>query len=301
MARKKNEYLNNAAILEQINKSKLSYCWFKYKTPDIKGNRNNFQLIGANYDYAVVLSDDGAPNKSILYDEAKLTIILNEKRRKAEKLFKKKLIPTLPEYVLDDLIIRINTFEHIPYIENYNPDKKYRTVAKTRHKLNFVPFKHYKKINGVWEEIVISHYNNQQEFDPDCGKLTNELLKMYILFANKVAGIDKFRNYSYNDDFISQALMQLSIEGLKFDEAKVTVSKSKQLNPFGYYQTLIQNAFLRVLNNEAKHRRLRDDLLEKYNIMPSMTRQIENELWSKGTPVDDTLTVTPKKSNLPKS
>jgi hypothetical protein len=68
----------------------------------------------------------------------------------------------------------------------------------------------------------------------------------------------------------SQALMQLSQIGLQFDE-------SKSDNPFAYYTAAITNSFTRILNIEKKNQAIRDDLLEYNNMMPSFTRQNEND------------------------
>ena len=65
-------------------------------------------------------------------------------------------------------------------------------------------------------------------------------------------------------------LMQLSQIGLQFDE-------SKSENPFAYYTAAITNSFTRILNIEKKNQNIRDDLLEHHNMMPSFTRQNENE------------------------
>lgn len=64
--------------------------------------------------------------------------------------------------------------------------------------------------------------------------------------------------------------MQLSQIGLQFDE-------SKSENPFAYYTAAITNSFTRILNLEKKNQSIRDDLLEMNNMMPSFTRQGEND------------------------
>ena len=64
--------------------------------------------------------------------------------------------------------------------------------------------------------------------------------------------------------------MQLSQIGLQFDE-------SKSDNPFAYYTAAITNSFTRILNIEKKNQSIRDDLLEFNGMMPSFTRQNENE------------------------
>jgi hypothetical protein len=64
----------------------------------------------------------------------------------------------------------------------------------------------------------------------------------------------------------SQALLQLSQIGLKFDE-------SKSSNPFSYFTAVVTNSFTRVLNIEKQNQNLRDDILELNGMSPSYTRQ----------------------------
>lgn len=270
VTKRKTNYLNNKDLLEQIHRSKMSWCYFPYKDDTIKGRRNNYQQKYNRFDYAQVLNKDGSEDLSLLKDEAKLTIILNEKRRKAAKEGDN------TPYTMNDLVIRINSYQHIPYLTDYDPDKTYQYIHRKHEKINFVPFKHYAMIDGEWQAVVISHHNDDNEFDPFAGKVTNEMALMFMKFVEKISKMSKYRNYSYNEEFIAQALQQLSAEGLKFDEAKVNVSKYKQLNPFAYLQTTIENSFIKVINDEKKHQILRDNLLEHNNLLPSMSRQMEN-------------------------
>jgi hypothetical protein len=67
-----------------------------------------------------------------------------------------------------------------------------------------------------------------------------------------------------------QAILQLSQIGLQFDE-------SKSENPFAYYTAAVTNSFTRVLNIEKKNQNIRDDMLQENGLMPSMTRQNQQE------------------------
>jgi hypothetical protein len=93
---------------------------------------------------------------------------------------------------------------------------------------------------------------------------------MYMKLCERYGTRANWRGYTYNDEMQSQALMQLSQIGLQFDE-------SKSDNPFAYYTAAITNSFTRILNIEKKNQAIRDDLLEFNGMMPSFTRQNENE------------------------
>ena len=101
--------------------------------------------------------------------------------------------------------------------------------------------------------------------------MTNQLAMMYMKLCERYGTRANWRGYTYNDEMQSQALMQLSQIGLQFDE-------SKSDNPFAYYTAAITNSFTRILNIEKKNQAIRDDLLEYNNMMPSFTRQNENEV-----------------------
>jgi hypothetical protein len=71
-----------------------------------------------------------------------------------------------------------------------------------------------------------------------------------------------------------QALLQLSMVGLQFDE-------SRSENPFAYFTVVIANAFTRVLNLEKRNQNIRDDVLIMHGANPSITRQFEDHLQQK--------------------
>ena len=140
--------------------------------------------------------------------------------------------------------------------------------------MNFPPFQHYRfdkkdKLVCVGKSHWVGGMNNGH-FSADHGKMTNQLALMYMKLCERYGTRANWRGYTYNDEMQSQALMQLSQIGLQFDE-------SKSDNPFAYYTAAITNSFTRILNIEKKNQSIRDDLLEYNGMMPSFTRQNENE------------------------
>lgn len=94
------------------------------------------------------------------------------------------------------------------------------------------------------------------------GRLTNELAKMLMMLTRRYAQRPCFTGYTYKEDMISDALTNLCQNALKF---KPEVSS----NPFSFYTTCVNNSFLQFLNNEKKHRKIRDQLLIDMGENPS--------------------------------
>ena len=171
-----------------------------------------------------------------------------------------------------DLVFRVMMFDHIPLDPGRKKNPK--SVADNHVKCNFPPFQHYKldkkgKLRCVGKSHWIGGMSNGT-FSVDHGKITNSLAMMFMKLCERYGTRANWRGYTYNDEMQSQALMQLSQIGLQFDE-------SKSENPFAYYTAAITNSFTRILNIEKKNQAIRDDLLEQNNMMPSFTRQGEND------------------------
>jgi hypothetical protein len=118
-----------------------------------------------------------------------------------------------------------------------------------------------------------SHWKGGMEnghFCKDKGRITSNLARMFIKLCERYSSRSNWRGYTYVDEMRGQALLQLSMIGLQFDE-------SKSQNPFAYYTAAITNSFTRVLNLEKRTQHIRDDILEMNNLNPSFTRQMANE------------------------
>ena len=260
---RRTNYLNNKDILKEIHKSKSSFCEFT------ESDYANYDLIWTN-------TIEKITKKAV--KEARQNRAERLTQLKCDELGIKKAKIGDDEVRLRDIkdtdvIIRVYTFDHIPD----DPDRKTnpKTVADTKVKLNFIPFKHYKmKDDGTWELVGISHWKGGFQnchFSMTHGRTTNKLAMMYMKLCQRYGSRGNWRGYTYNDEMQSQALLQLSQIGLQFDE-------SKSANPFAYYTAAITNSFTRILNVEKKHQSLRDDLLQEAGVNPSYTRQIEHEM-----------------------
>ena len=94
------------------------------------------------------------------------------------------------------------------------------------------------------------------------GKVTNKLIKMIQMIADRYSKKHLFVNYSYREDMVSMAVENLCKNALKFDHEKYS-------NPFAFYTTAIHNSFLQYLADEKKHRNIRDSLLIDAGANPS--------------------------------
>jgi hypothetical protein len=79
---------------------------------------------------------------------------------------------------------------------------------------------------------------------------------------------------TYVSEMKGQALLQLSLVGLQFDEGRSE-------NPFAYFTVVTANAFTRVLNLEKRNQNIRDDILIMNGANPSITRQLDDQLQQK--------------------
>jgi hypothetical protein len=274
-------YLNNHDLLNAITKVKLTYC----------------EILDSRYQFFDLVVEDlsQVTHQALLQariDKAHEMVFRKRKALRAEGLNKEAAAYDLdPESLsLDDIVIRVMTMSHIPDdVEKlYGRNKRGTCKANT----NFEPFKQYVLVNDQFVEVVRSHWRGDfttGEFCPDRGRVSNELARMYMLLVDNIAKRPNWRYYTYLDEMRCQALLSLTKYGLKFNEAK-----SK--NPFAFYTTVVNNAFLMILNDEKKSQVIRDDLLEMAGQSSSMTRQIQHEyeqmLKRESLDVPDDLTTT---------
>ena len=93
------------------------------------------------------------------------------------------------------------------------------------------------------------------------GRITEELGKMFIMLAAKVAKKGCYISYSYNDEMQSQAILSLCKGWHKFNMAYD--------NPFAYYTQCVKNAFTYILNNEKREMRRKNAIMVDMGLNPS--------------------------------
>ena len=256
-------YLNNKDLLEEIHKSKNTYCSFS--SPEY----HRYDIILPNLEKINIRTIAEAKRnraKRLGQEEFQRRKEAGEKIKQADCEVDYKKIPKT------DLIFRIMTFDHIPI--NTTRKKNPKTVADGRDKVNFPPFQHWKfDENDILVCVGKSHWRGGVEkgkFSKDHGQITNNLARMYIKLCERYATRGNVRGYTYNDEMRGQAILQLTQIGLQFDE-------SKSDNPFAYFTAAVTNSFVRIINIEKRNQVIRDDLLEINGMNPSYTRMGEGE------------------------
>jgi hypothetical protein len=251
-------YLNNKDLLEEIHRSKNTYCSFT------KPEYHRYDIILPSLDKINVRTIAEAKR-----NKAKKLSSLDYEARKAagEKVKQADCEVDYKKISKTDLIFRIMTYDHIPL--NGTRKKNPKSAADHRDKVNFPPFQHWKfDENDQLICVGKSHWKGDIEkgkFNKDHGQITNTLAKMYIKLCERYATRGNVRGYTYNDEMKGQAILQLTQIGLQFDE-------SKSDNPFAYFTAAVTNSFVRIINLEKRNQNIRDDLLEINGMNPSYTR-----------------------------
>jgi hypothetical protein len=252
---KKKNYLNNKDILKEIHRSKNTFNSF------VEKDYANYDIILDSVDKINIRTIAEAKR-----NKAKRLGSEDYERRKlaGEKVKQAECEVDYRSITKEELIFRINTFDHIP--EEPGRKKNPKTIADTKVKLNFPPFQHY-KFNEDGELICVgkSHWQGGMEnghFSHKHGKATDNLALMWMKLVDRYATRGNVRGYTYNDEMKGQAILQLSQIGLQFDE-------SKSNNPFAYYTAAVTNSFVRVINIEKRNQNIRDDILEQNGLQDS--------------------------------
>jgi hypothetical protein len=251
-------YLNNKDLLEEIHKSKNTFCSF------VDPSYHRYDLILPSTDKINIRTIAEAKRAKA----KRLSQQAYEKHKAAgEKVKQADCEVDYKKITKEELIFRVMTFEHIPL--NGTRKKNPKSVADHRDKVNFPPFQHYKFNDaGILECVGKSHWKGDLEkgaFNKDHGQITNTLARMYIKLCERYATRGNVRGYTYNDEMKGQAILQLTQIGLQFDE-------SKSDNPFAYFTAAVTNSFVRIINLEKRNQNIRDDLLEINGMNPSYTR-----------------------------
>ncbi|BEH88380.1 hypothetical protein [Klebsiella phage phiKp_21] len=262
---RRKKYLNNADLLREIQKSKMTYC----SVIDPIYNMYDFIVFDeSEIDEEILQKAKTARIKRLnneILENTRNVLNCGTKKAREHCIEQDLFLKDVPD---DEVVIRVITNEHVP--------------EGTR--TNFEAFKQYIiSTDGELIEVARSHWKGDfesGEFSTNHGKLTNELGKMFIKLVEEISHKANFRNYTYLDEMQGEARIQLVKNALLFKESIFYKKEnpSAQLNPFSYYTSFTTNSFRSVLNQERTVRNIRDDLLEINGFTPSHTRQLDIEI-----------------------
>jgi hypothetical protein len=257
------KYLTNKDLLEEIHRSKNTYCEF------LENKHTSYDFIVSDITHVTTQRIDDARQKRVdVY-------IATERKSQIAAGNKSPVINySLDDVQRKDIVIRVMTFDHIPI--NEEKLAKAKNEADRHLKCNFPPFQHFVYDDEQFICVGKSHWQgglHNGNFSNSHGKMSNKLALMFMKLVERYGHRGNWRGYTYIDEMKSQALLQLSQIGLQFDE-----SRSDTPNPFAYYTAAITNSFTRVLNIEKRNQNIRDDILMMNGATPSYTRQTEQDM-----------------------
>lgn len=193
-------YLNNKDLLEEIHKSKTSYCSF------VDPTYSEYDIILPSLDkinLRTIVTAKKNKAKKMSIKEYEIRKVSGDKKVKLSEC-------EVPYKKIDktDLIFRIMTFDHVPLAPGRK--KKTKTVADLHEKVNFPPFQHW-KFNDDGELICVgkSHWVGGMEngyFSKEHGKFTNKLAKMFMKLCERYGTRSNVRGYCVDTE--TEALTQ---------------------------------------------------------------------------------------------
>lgn len=104
----------------------------------------------------------------------------------------------------------------------------------------------------------------------EIGQMTDKLAHMLTLLCARYGARAQFASYTYNDDMQAYAMMMLVRTWNSFNPEKSN-------NPFAFFTQCIKNSFIQFLNQEKRHRVIRDEVMVDKGLNPSYTYQLEYE------------------------
>lgn len=121
---------------------------------------------------------------------------------------------------------------------------------------------------------TIGHYVKNADLYPaivrakEQGKVTDELIRMIYMIADRNSRKANFVKYSYREDMVMFAVQNLCKNALKFSLDRD--------NPFAYYTSAINNSFLQYLGQEKKERDVKDKAMMISGYNPSYNFESED-------------------------
>lgn len=190
------KYLTNKDLLEEIHRSKKTYCVFLSEE-------------FGDYDFIVNDLEKATPERIEQARMKKYTDRVSKMRKEAIARGIKNPQPTITPDTIDaeGIVIRLMTFDHIPI--NHEKLHKAKTEAERHIKCNFPPFQHYIYKNGEFICVGKSHWFgglDNGHFSNTHGKITNRLALMFMKLVERYSHRGNWRGYCVDET--TEALTQ---------------------------------------------------------------------------------------------
>lgn len=141
-------------------------------------------------------------------------------------------------------------------------------MKKKREKTTKTSDKFYVNNKELYEELVkykAKAKENEKE-GKDKPPISNYLGECFLKIATEFSNYYRFRNYSYKDELIADAVENCLMYFDRFDPEKTN-------NPFTYFTTIVYYAMMRRVNKENKQQYLKYKMLEKSNVLENLTSE----------------------------
>jgi hypothetical protein len=151
----------------------------------------------------------------------------------------------------------------------------------TSPKLKLKPIKKERAKSTKGHYVTNAQLLEEFHVSKAAGKLTDKMAKYLMMVAEKYSCHPWFAGYSFREDMVCAAVVNLCANWHKFNP-----EKQENPNPFSYYTTACYRSFLSYLDAERKERDIRDELLIEAGANPSFNYQARGG--SSGKTSDDT-------------
>ena len=209
------KYLTNKDLLEEIHRSKNTYCEF-------------IETRYAGYD--IIVNDLAKVTKERLEDARKTKLDQMAVAAKKAAITAGTRHPVINIDAncvqIEDIVIRLMTFDHIPI--NEEKVNKAKTEAERHLKCNFPPYQHFIFRDGEFLCVGKSHWQGGLEnghFNVTHGKMTNKLAMMFMKLVERYGHRGNWRGYCV--DTATEALTKrgwLNIDDICEDDTILSYS-----------------------------------------------------------------------------
>lgn len=221
------KYLTNKDLLEEIHRSKKTYCEF------LSEEYGDYDLIVTDLATVTVERLEQAREKKYNDSVTKL-----RKEAQAQGIKNPKIQLDINTITLDSIVIRLMTFDHIPI--NHEKLHKAKSESDRHIKCNFPPFQHFIYRDNNFICVGKSHWIGGLEngyFSNSHGTITNRLALMFMKLVERYSHRGNWRGYCVDEK--TEALTQRGWLGinditendiiLSYDQGYLKWSKIKSI------------------------------------------------------------------------